>query len=107
MCAETDGDCFDFVTKYLKIQFHTIHCLDAHSCKTDLYEATKCTPEQITQAKIDEGNLYICPPHDKANLIYAENNFDKYPSTSFGLQISPNYDLITNETIVNKEVTKF
>ena len=105
MCNETMGDCQKFVEKYLKIEWISMYCVNDSSCPIkDTYESHVCTPEEITQAHYDTGNLYLCPPSGK---LFISNNFLYKPMWAFTHQVAPNYDIVTNRTEVETQVNNF
>ena len=77
LCKETDGDCFEFVKKYMNINIISNNQLTPFkSGETKIFEAHVCTPDEITKKHYDNGILYICLASDKTIL---QNNWDYYP----------------------------
>ena len=104
MCSETNGDCHEFVNKYLKVQW--VKAFNTETIwKTQKYPSRICTAEDITQELSDKGHLYLCPPKD---TIVFKNHFDKFPAYFLGIEIKANYDSHKNDTAkIKKMVNNF
>ena len=94
LCGEFGGDCFKFVSKFLKLQWIDMVVKNNKDwLNSKLHEKVHnshiCTPAEITEKHYKVGNLFICPPKDKLRL---KGNYISFQSRVIGFQASPASD---------------
>jgi hypothetical protein len=74
-----------------------------HNKKVASYDSVVCTRDMIGD-HVDTGRLYICPPMEHLHIY---NFYEYFPQKHIEFVIRPNYEIETDESIVNEEVNNF